>query len=221
MLVKYNTIRDMDISNGEGIACSIFFQGCSHHCEGCFNPETWSFDTGKEFTEEVQHKFIEMCKKPYIKCISLLGGEPFDQDSCELYNFLKRLKQEVNKPVYLWTGYLYEELLEKDCIIPMILPDSSEKRRNIEQYLIDNNINYSVEIEIPNSVLLKKLILNGLGVGYINKKFIEEELKSGKLMILDIFKNVPTDNVSIVFNSKNKNKLINEFINIIKMVLKK
>ena len=103
----------------------------------------------------------------------------------------------------------------------MILPDSSEKRRNIEQYLIDNNINYSVEIEIPNSVLLKKLILNGLGVGYINKKFIEEELKSGKLMILDIFKNVPTDNVSIVFNSKNKNKLINEFINIIKMVLKK
>ena len=123
MLVKYNTIRDMDISNGEGIACSIFFQGCSHHCEGCFNPETWSFDTGKEFTEEVQHKFIEMCKKPYIKCISLLGGEPFDQDSCELYNFLKRLKQEVNKPVYLWTGYLYEELLEKDCNIKNIFDE--------------------------------------------------------------------------------------------------
>lgn len=123
MLVKYNTIRDMDISNGEGIACSIFFQGCSHHCEGCFNPETWSFDTGKEFTEEVQHKFIEMCKKPYIKCISLLGGEPFDQDSYELYNFLKRLKQEVNKPVYLWTGYLYEELLEKDCNIKNIFEE--------------------------------------------------------------------------------------------------
>ena len=117
--------------------------------------------------------------------------------------------------------YDKEKILEKDYIIPMILPDSSEKRRNIEQYLIDNNINYSVEIEIPNSVLLKNLILNGLGVGYINKKFVEEELKSGKLMILDIFKNVPTDNVSIVFNSKNKNKLINEFIDIIKMVLKK
>ncbi|MDO4394401.1 MAG: LysR family transcriptional regulator [Mycoplasmatota bacterium] len=117
--------------------------------------------------------------------------------------------------------YDKEKILEKDYIIPMILPDSSEKRRNIEQYLIDNNINYSVEIEIPNSVLLKKLILNGLGVGYINKKFIEEELKSGKLMILDIFKNVPTDNVSIVFNSKNINRLINEFVDIIKRVLKK
>ena len=109
--------------------------------------------------------------------------------------------------------YDKEKILEKDYIIPMILPDSSEKRRNIEQYLIDNNINYSV--------LLKKLILNGLGVGYINKKFIEEELKSGKLMILDIFKNVPTDNVSIVFNSKNINRLINEFVDIIKRVLKK
>lgn len=117
--------------------------------------------------------------------------------------------------------YDKEKILEKDYIIPMILPDSSEKRRNIEQYLIDNNINYSVEIEIPNSVLLKKLILNGLGVGYINKKFIEEELKSGKLMILDIFKNVPTDNVSTVFNSKNINRLINEFVDIIKRVLKK
>ncbi len=125
--------------------------------------------------------------------------------------------------VFACSKYFYdkEKIFEKDYIIPMILPDSSEKRRNIEQYLIDNNINYSVEIEIPNSVLLKKLILKGLGVGYINKKFIEEELKSGKLMILDIFKNVPTDNVSIVFNSKNKNKLINEFIDIIKKVLKK
>lgn len=121
--MKYNSIRDMDISNGEGIACSIFFQGCSHHCEGCFNPETWSFDTGKEFTEEIQRKFIDMCKKPYIKCISLLGGEPFDQNPCELYNFLKRLKQEVNKPVYIWTGYLYEELLEKDFNIKNIFDE--------------------------------------------------------------------------------------------------
>lgn len=117
--------------------------------------------------------------------------------------------------------YNREKILEKDYVIPMILPDSSEKRRNIEQYLIDNNINYSVEIEIPNSVLLKKLILKGLGVGYINKKFIEEELKSGKLMILNTFKNVPADNISIVFNSKNKNKLITKFIDIMKSGIKK
>ena len=121
--MKYNSIRDMDISNGEGIACSIFFQGCSHHCEGCFNPETWSFDTGKEFTEDIQNKFIELCKKPYIKCISILGGEPFDQDPMELFYFLKRLNQEVNKPIYLWTGYTYEELLEKDFYIKRIFSE--------------------------------------------------------------------------------------------------
>ena len=121
--MKYNSIRDMDISNGEGIACSIFFQGCSHHCEGCFNPETWSFDTGKEFTEDIQNKFIELCKKPYIKCISILGGEPFDQDPMELFHFLKRLNQEVNKPIYLWTGYTYEELLEKDFYIKRIFSE--------------------------------------------------------------------------------------------------
>ena len=121
--MRYSKIRKMDIADGPGVRVSIFMQGCSFHCKNCFNSETWDFEGGKEFTEEIQHKFIEMCKKPYIKCISLLGGEPFDQDSYELYNFLKRLKQEVNKPVYLWTGYLYEELLEKDCNIKNIFEE--------------------------------------------------------------------------------------------------
>ena len=117
--------------------------------------------------------------------------------------------------------YNKNNVFEKDYVFPMILPDSSEKRRNIEQYLIDNNINYSVEIEMPNSVLLKKLILNGIGVGYINKKYIDNELETGQVVMLDVFKNVPSDNVSIVFNSKSKNKLIGEFINILKNNIRK
>lgn len=120
--MKYNLIRDMDISNGEGIACSIFFQGCTHHCKGCFNPETWDFDGGKELTPEVEENFLEMCKKPYIKCVSVLGGDPFDQDREELYGFLKRVKSEVGKPVYLWTGYIYEEII-KDPIIAKIFDE--------------------------------------------------------------------------------------------------
>lgn len=110
---------------------------------------------------------------------------------------------------------------DENYVIPMILPDSSEKRRNIEQYLIDSNINYSVEIEIPNSVLLKKLILSGMGVGYINKRFVEKELNSGSLVLLDALKNVPTDNVSIVYNTTNKNKLISDFVNSLKKGIKK
>ena len=51
-MIYYNKIRKMDISNGPGVRVSVFFQGCPFHCEGCFNPETWDYDTGKEFTDE-------------------------------------------------------------------------------------------------------------------------------------------------------------------------
>ena len=64
-------------------------------------------------------------------------------------------------------------------IYPLILPNSSEKRRNIEQYLIDMNIIYNVEVEIPNSNLLRKLIMNNIGIGYINKKSVQQEIDSG------------------------------------------
>ena len=114
--IKYNQIRDMDISNGVGIAASIFFQGCSHHCIGCFNPETWSFDSGKEFTNDIEDQFIEICNKPYIKCVSLLGGEPFDQNQLELYNFIYRLKYEVGKRIFVWSGYTFEQLIDNNII---------------------------------------------------------------------------------------------------------
>lgn len=107
--MRYASIRNMDIVNGQGIACSIFFQGCSNHCNGCFNKETWDFNGGKEFTKELQDKFIELCKSPMIDCISLLGGEPLDQPLDELECFLKRLKV-LNKPIYLWSGYLFNKM---------------------------------------------------------------------------------------------------------------
>lgn len=127
--MRYNKIRSMDISNGVGIACSLFVQGCSHHCKNCFNPETWDFNAGKEWTKEIEDKFIELCKNEHIDCVSILGGEPFDQDE-HIYWLLKRLKYEVNKPLYLWTGYKIEYLLVKD------VPRDCLKE-NLIDYLID------------------------------------------------------------------------------------
>lgn len=102
--MRYRSIRKMDIANAEGIACSLFVQGCSHHCDGCFNPETWDFHSGKKWNANIEDQFIELCKDPHIDHISILGGEPFDQDE-ELYDLLKRIKEEVGKPIYVWTGY--------------------------------------------------------------------------------------------------------------------
>ena len=116
--MHYNKIRKMDISNGPGVRVAIFFQGCTHHCDGCFNQNTWDFKGGKEFTKELQDKFINACKKPYITGISLLGGEPLQQPHDEIKAFLKRLKT-LNKTIYVWSGSTFEELINspyKDCL---------------------------------------------------------------------------------------------------------
>ena len=60
--MRYNKIRKMDISNGPGVRVSVFMQGCAFHCKNCFNPETWDFKQGKEFTDEIIDKVLELAR---------------------------------------------------------------------------------------------------------------------------------------------------------------
>ena len=76
--MRYNLIRKMDIADGPGVRVSIFMQGCQFHCKNCFNPETWDFNGGKEFNDEVIEKVLQLCKKDHIKGLSILGGEPMN-----------------------------------------------------------------------------------------------------------------------------------------------
>lgn len=108
--MRYASIRSMDITNGDGVRVSIFFQGCSFRCKGCWNESTWNFNKGKEFTEQIQDKFIDMAKQDHILGISILGGEPFNQPPEEMLSFLKNLKAKTNKSIYLWTGYEFKSI---------------------------------------------------------------------------------------------------------------
>lgn len=128
MMLRYNVIREMDISNGKGVGCSIFFQGCQRHCYNCFNSETWDFNGGKILTNEDMLRFEELCNRDYIDFVSFLGGEPFDQPLDELLHFVSTLKRHINKPFYIWTGYTLEEL-QKDC--------NKEKLLQYFDYIID------------------------------------------------------------------------------------
>jgi len=73
--MRYSSMRNLDISNGEGVGVSLFVQGCPFHCFGCFNSDTWDFNGGKEWTEKTKNKFMKLINRPYIKRISFLGGE--------------------------------------------------------------------------------------------------------------------------------------------------
>lgn len=83
--MRYTSIRSLDVSNGENIGVSLFTQGCDRkpHCKNCFNPETWDFNGGKEWTEETKNKFLELIDRPYIKRVSILGGEPLAEQNLD------------------------------------------------------------------------------------------------------------------------------------------
>ena len=114
--MNYCEIKNYDIANGEGIRVSLFVSGCTHRCKGCFNAETWDFNAGLKFTEEVEEELLAMLNKPYINGLTLLGGEPFEvPNQRRLVPFLKRVKAKLpEKNIWCYTGYTYETDLLRD-----------------------------------------------------------------------------------------------------------
>ena len=95
--IHYASIRNLDISNGEGIGVALFVQGCHFHCYNCFNTETWDFNGGKEWTQEVKEKFLELIDRPYIKRVSILGGEPLaDENLDDVLDLVTEINKRYN-----------------------------------------------------------------------------------------------------------------------------
>ena len=108
--MNYATIKKHDIANGTGIRVSLFVSGCTHHCKGCFNPETWDFNYGSEYTEATENEILQALAPSYIKGLTLLGGEPFEpQNQPTLLKLCKKVKEQYpNKTIWCYTGYNYE-----------------------------------------------------------------------------------------------------------------
>ncbi len=109
--MKYATIKWYDISNGPGVRVSLYVSGCRNHCKNCFNPETWDFNYGEPFTEDIEKKIIEGLKPDYIKGFTLLGGDPFEPENQKvLAPFLETLRKAYpEKSFWAFTGYDYEK----------------------------------------------------------------------------------------------------------------
>lgn len=129
--MRYAQVRSMDISNGEGIGVSLFVQGCpfNPHCKNCFNPDTWDFNGGKEWTPEVEDKLIELANKSYIKRLSILGGEPLADENLDgVLHLVNRFRLLFpNKSIWLYSGYQWSEIFNDG----VYLTKFAQKRREI------------------------------------------------------------------------------------------
>ena len=110
--MNYADIKKVDVANGPGVRVSLFVSGCTHHCEECFNPETWDFSYGSPFGEAEIERILTLLSPDHIRGLSLLGGEPFEPaNQGPVLELVRRVRKELpQKTIWCYTGYLYEEL---------------------------------------------------------------------------------------------------------------
>ncbi len=109
--MNYAAIKKTDVANGPGVRVSLFVSGCTHHCPGCFNAETWDFHYGVPYTQETEDEIIAALDHDYVRGFSLLGGEPFeDANRPTLAALLEKVRSHFpEKSVWCYTGYTFDE----------------------------------------------------------------------------------------------------------------
>jgi len=113
-------IEDCSVENGIGIRIAIYFAGClpnkckEGNCPGCHNKQAQNFNIGEPYTAEIKQKILKMANKPYISGITLVGGEPFDQDD-QILDLVKSFRELCpEKNVWVYTGYEFDQIKDKE-----------------------------------------------------------------------------------------------------------
>ena len=172
--MKYANFKEYDIANGPGIRFSLFVSGCTHHCKGCFNPETWDFNYGKPFTKEVEDYIIKETGHEFYEGLTLLGGEPMEPVNQKgLLPLVKRFKELYPyKTIWCFTGYLYD----RDLLghFAKVMPETMELLKRID-------------VLVDGEFMLDQKDVTLLFKGSSNQRTIDvqKSLKTGKIVTWD------------------------------------
>lgn len=110
--MKYIKMYPEDMVNGSGIRLTIFLSGCDHGCKGCYNTDTWSCDNGTLVDKGVYDVIYTEMAKPYVKGLSLSGGDPMNKANLEgVLEMCRFMALEFpEKDIWLWTGYTLDQI---------------------------------------------------------------------------------------------------------------
>lgn len=169
-------VMTADVANGEGMRVSVFVSGCRNHCKGCFQPQTWDFNYGREYTPEIERFIIDELSKSYYDGITILGGDPMEPENQEpVLRLLRRIKKELpDKNVWAYTGYVYDRDL---------VPGGKRFVDGVTRELLE-----SIDILIDGRFVeeLKNLMLNFRGSS--NQRIIKmkETLETGQVVLSEL-----------------------------------
>ena len=114
--MKYAGLMENDFTDGSGVCVSLWTQGCPHHCPGCHNPETWDFNGGYDVPDDIRGEIVKaISANGLTRNFSILGGEPLCEQNLDfVLNIIKAVRIAYpNIKIYIWSGYTFDELLEK------------------------------------------------------------------------------------------------------------
>ena len=103
-------ILTADTANGPGMRVSVFVSGCTNRCPGCFQPQTWDFRYGREYTPELEAFILRELSESYYDGLSVLGGEPFEPENQRgLLGLIRRVRRELpEKTIWMYSGFTYD-----------------------------------------------------------------------------------------------------------------
>lgn len=169
----YGSLKKTDIANGPGVRVSLFVSGCTHHCRECFNPETWNFTYGEEYTDQVTQEILEALAPDYIQGLTVLGGEPFEPENqrglLPLYHAVR--EKYPKKTIWVYSGYLLDrELLQE-----------SRARTDITDEILS-----MIDVLVDGEFVLEKKNISLKFRGSENQRIIRvpESLAAGKVILL-------------------------------------
>ena len=168
----YGNIKKSDIANGPGVRVSLFVSGCTHHCKGCFNEETWNFKYGEPFTEKTEEQILKLLEPSYVRGLTVLGGEPMEYvNQKELLPFLKKVKENYpKKTIWCYTGYVYE----KDLL-----------GRMIQKWKITKEILELIDVLVDGPFIEEQKDITLLFRGSANQRLIDvpQSLAAGEVIL--------------------------------------
>lgn len=171
--MHYGNIKFHATEDGIGCRTVLFVSGCRHHCDGCFQPQTWDFNYGQPFTTETEQLILDSLKEKYVDGITLLGGEPFEPENQKILRpFVEKVKALYpEKTIWAYSGYTIEELFDDNSschtsdTIPLlkcvdILVDGEFFKDKMSKLLPYRGSENQRILDIPASLQLKSAVLS-------------------------------------------------------------
>ena len=176
--MRYAKIDEFETVNGEQIGMSLYVQGCHFRCPNCFNSDTWNFNGGNEWNENIRKKFLELAGRDYIKRISILGGCPLTKENRQdVMHLVCDLKSHYpEKQIWIYTGYTWEEIYFANNEIV-----HSHNRDRFERYVTISDVDVVVDGRFEEE--LKDITLPWRGSSNQRVIDVQKSLKEGKVIL--------------------------------------